>query len=142
MRSKLFFIISLLLCVSCGVRKREQVRERSELRTIEIGSRRFQFDSLATRLHGSLLVETIEMKNDSPVRYQRATLTFQKDGTQVVTSTDTLAMSGSDETKEEDIVVKVKEPPDFAQKIALYGFAILLIMIIFAIYKNQKRIQL
>lgn len=138
----MFFIISLLFLVACGVSKREEVRERSELREIEVGSRRFVVDSLATRLQGSLLVETIEMKNDSPVMYQRASLTFQKDGTQVVTTADTLALSGATETHETEVGLKVKEPPDFAQKIALYGFAMLLIIIIFALYKNQKRIQL
>lgn len=139
MRSKLFFIISLLVFFACGVSKREEVRARSELREIEVGSRRFVVDSLATRLQGCLMLETIEMKGDTPVMYQRASLTFQRDGTQVTTNADTLALLGTAKTQEADIVVKVKEPPDFAQKIALYGFAILLIMIIFAIYKNQKK---
>ena len=139
MMSKAILFISLLVFFACGSAKREQVRERSELRAIEIGSRRFVVDSLATRLQGALLIETIEMKNDTPVRYQRASLIFQKDGTQVVTTADTLALLGTAETHEQERGLKVKEPPDFAQKIALYGFAILLIMIIFAIYKNQKK---
>lgn len=142
MKTKLFAFISLLAFVACGTYKREQVRERADLRAIEFGSRRFEVDSLATRLNGSLLVETIEMKNDTPVRYQRASLTFQTDGTKVNTSADTVSLSGTAETKEAELCIKVKEPPDFAQKITLYGFAMLLIIIIFALYKNQKKIAL
>lgn len=134
----MLFIVSLLAFVACGVRKREQVRERAELRTIEVGARRFVVDSLATRLQGCLLVETIEMKHDTPVIYKRASLTFQTDGTKVTTTADTLALMGTAKTQEAERILKVKEPPDFGKKIALYGFAILLIMIIFAIYKNQK----
>ena len=142
MRTNLLFIISLLVLFACGTSKREQVRERSELRAIEIGSRRFVVDSLATRLQGTLFVEAIEMSNDTPVIYKRASLTFQMDGTQVVTNADTLSLSGATKTQEADIGIKIKEPPDFAQKIALYGFAILLIIIIFAIYKQQNKMQL
>lgn len=140
MKTKLFAFISLLAFVACGTYKREQVRERADLRAIEFGSRRFVVDSLATRLQGCLLVETIEMKGDTPVMYQRASLSFQTDGTKVTTKADTLDLLGTAETKEAESSIKVKDPPDLVQKIALYGFAILLIMIIFALYKNQKRI--
>lgn len=139
MKTKLFVFISLLAFVSCGSTKKEQVLARSELRTIEVGSRRFQFDSLATRLQGSLLVETIEMREDAPVRYQRATLAFVRDGTQVTTSADTLSLSGATKTEEAERSIKVKEPPDLVQKMSLYGFAILLVIIILVIYKQQKK---